>query len=357
MTPVTAATALTQLASYDAIIDARSEGEFAEDHVPGAVNWPVLNDAERVLIGTTYKQVNAFEAKKRGAALVAKNIALHIEANMLDKPRDWRPLVYCWRGGNRSSSFAHVLSKIGFKVELLEGGYREYRRALVANMAELPQQFQYRVVCGKTGSGKTRFLQALIDAGAQVLDLEALANHRGSVLGLKPGDVQPSQKLFETRVWQTLRGFDTTQPVIVESESKKVGAVQVPEALMAAMRASPCVTLDLPMEARVDLLMQEYDFFVSDKTSLHKRLDALVDLRGHDTVNRWKSWTSDTNDVNAFRQFVAESLTLHYDPIYLSSMQRNFANFTGAKQLVLADGNAATFASVVGELMGEVIQS
>jgi tRNA 2-selenouridine synthase len=351
MTPVTAGLALTQLSHYDTIIDARSEGEFAEDHLPGAVNWPVLNNAERVLIGTTYKQVNAFEAKKRGAALVAKNIAHHIEAHLIDKPRDWRPLVYCWRGGNRSGSFAHVLSKIGFKVELLEGGYREYRRALLAEMATLPKEFQYRVICGKTGSGKTRFLQALQDAGAQVLDLEALANHRGSVLGLKPGDVQPSQKLFETRVWQALRQFDRGAPVIVESESKKVGAVQVPEPLISAMRASPCVTLELPLAARVDLLMQEYDFFLTDRVSLHKRLDALIDLRGHATVARWKAWTSDAGNTAAFREFVAESLTLHYDPIYLSSMQRNFDQFEAAKQLVLADGSAATFGSRVGEVL------
>ena len=175
---ISALDALTQLGSFTEVIDARSEGEFAEDHLPGAINWPSLNNEERQLVGTEYKQISAFDAKKRGAALVAKNIARHLERDVIHKPRDWQPLVYCWRGGKRSGSLALILDQIGFNVTLVDGGYKAFRAALVADLSQLAAQFDYRVICGTTGSGKTRLLQALAMQGAQVLDLEALANHR-----------------------------------------------------------------------------------------------------------------------------------------------------------------------------------
>lgn len=330
MQSVPANEALARLEQYDAVIDVRSPGEFAEDHVPGALNWPVLDDEERRLVGTEYARISAFDAKKRGAALVSRNIARHLEAQVLDKPKGWRPLLYCWRGGNRSGAFATVLSRIGFKVEVLDGGYREYRRTVIAALQTLPQQFRYQVICGKTGSGKTQHLHQLRERGEQVLDLEGLANHRGSVLGLRPGDVQPSQKLFETRIWNALRGFDAQRAVFVESESRKVGAVQVPDALIESMRASPCILLEVPMEQRVDLLLKEYDFFVQDPQALHARLDALVALRGHETIARWKRWTAPPMDEENLRRFVRESLELHYDPMYVASMKRNFGQFEQA---------------------------
>ena len=183
----TAAEALANLGAFDTLIDARSPAEYALDHLPGAVNWPTLNDDERRIVGTEYKQVSAFEAQKRGAAMVARNIAAHIEREVMGKPKGWAPLVYCWRGGKRSGSLATVLAQIGFNVQVLDGGYQAWRRAVVAELGELPSKLQYRVVCGSTGSGKSRLLQVLREQGAQVLDLEALANHRGSVLGLVPG--------------------------------------------------------------------------------------------------------------------------------------------------------------------------
>ena len=212
---ITAAEALARLDEFSAVIDARSESEFALDRLPGAINWPVLTDAQRIQVGTEYKQVSPFVAQKRGAAMVARNIADHIERDVLDLPKDWKPLVYCWRGGKRSGSLALILGQIGFKVHLLEGGYREYRRAVMEALELLPARFNYRVICGSTGSGKSRLLQVLRSHGAQVLDLEALANHRGSVLGLVPGSPQPSQKQFDSRVWQTLREFDPARPVFV----------------------------------------------------------------------------------------------------------------------------------------------
>ncbi|MBE0587008.1 MAG: tRNA 2-selenouridine(34) synthase MnmH, partial [Hydrogenophaga sp.] len=279
-----ASEALSQLDRFDAIIDARTEDEHALDHVPGALNWPTLNNAERITIGTMYKQVNAFEAKKRGAALSARNIAAHIERDVLDKPRDWKPVVYCWRGGNRSGALATILGAIGFQVTLIEGGYKAWRAALVESLPGLATRLHYRVVCGPTGSGKTRLLQALADQGAQVLDLEALANHRSSVLGHIPGVPQPSQKRFDSLIWDALRRFDLARPVFIESESKKVGNVRVPDALIDAMRASPCIDLQLSDEERVALLLEDYDFFVQDSAHFCQRLEALTELRGKAVV-------------------------------------------------------------------------
>ena len=341
LVPVAAADALARLAEFSDVIDARSESEYALDCIPGALNWPSLNDAERILVGTEYKQVSPFVAQKRGAALVARNIANHIERHVLDKPKHWQPLVYCWRGGKRSGSLALVLSQIGFRVHILEGGYQQYRRAVLSALEVLPAQLQYRVVCGTTGSGKSRLLHALRDQGAQVLDLEALANHRGSVLGLVPGDKQPGQKQFESRVWDALRGFDATRPVFIESESKKVGDLRVPLALVERMRVSPCIQLDLALDARVALLIEDYSFFVSDTAAFCGRLDALRASRGHAVVNAWQ----EAARAGRTAEVVRELLLTHYDPNYLQSMKRNFANVTAPQLTLNWDGSAASLQS------------
>ncbi|HEV7821833.1 MAG TPA: tRNA 2-selenouridine(34) synthase MnmH, partial [Burkholderiales bacterium] len=189
---------VAQLADFDEIIDTRSESEFAEDHIPGAINCPVLTNEERVRVGTLYKQVSAFEAKKLGAVLVGRNIARHIETAFAQRPRGWRPLVYCWRGGGRSAALTHVLQEVGWHAARIEGGYKTFRRAVINDLAITPPHYRWCVVCGLTGSGKSRLLRALSQRGAQVLDLEALAAHRGSVLGNVPGAAQPAQKMFES---------------------------------------------------------------------------------------------------------------------------------------------------------------
>lgn len=324
---LTAAQALSSLATFDAVVDARTEDEHALDHVPGAVNWPTLNNQERIDIGTMYKQVNAFEAKKRGAALSARNIATHIEREVIDLPRDWKPLVYCWRGGNRSGALATILGAIGFQVTLIEGGYKAWRAALVGALPALARSFQYQVVCGPTGSGKTRLLQALAVQGAQVLDLEALACHRSSVLGHVPGLAQPSQKHFDTRIWAHLRELNPTLPVYVECESKKVGNVRVPDALIDAMRASPCIDVQLPDEARVALLLEDYDHFVEDSAHFIERLQALNDIRGQAVVERWSEWVA----CGQTPAVVHELLRDHYDPVYRQSIDRNFVQFAQAQ--------------------------
>ncbi len=347
--PVNASEVLCQLDAFDAIIDARSEDEFALDHLPGAVNWPTLDNAQRREVGTLYKQVSPFEARKLGAAVAARNIADHISQNLMDKPRSWAPLTYCWRGGQRSGSLSLVLDQIGFRVSIVQGGYKAFRAAMVADTERLAGLFDYQVVCGTTGSGKTRLLQALARAGAQVLDLEALANHRSSVLGAIPGLAQPSQKGFDTRVWDALRRFDPARPVFVESESRKVGNVAVPVALMDVMRSGgKCLNLLLTDAERVALLMEDYDYFVRNTDVFSSRLDALTEIRGKAVVLGWKT-AIQSGDLQTV---VQELLTLHYDPVYLQSMQRNFSRFSEAPALCPANRSDAAMDAVAAELVG-----
>jgi tRNA 2-selenouridine synthase len=323
LTPIAADQALQRLDSFSAVIDARSPSEWALDHLPGALNWPTLDDAQRAEVGTLYKQIGAFDARKRGAALAAANIAQHIDAHVRPLPKSWQPLVYCWRGGQRSGSLALVLSQIGFAVHLIEGGYKAFRAAMLTDMAAQVARLEWRVVCGPTGSGKTRLLQALADAGQPALDLEALAGHRSSVLGLPPGTRQPSQKHFEMRVWNALRQLPSGMAIWVEAESKKVGNVSVPDTLMQAMRASPCVDLQLPRAERVALLLEDYGHFVHDSEHFKARLDTLRPLRGGTCIDRWHELI----DAGQHANVVDELLTVHYDPGYAASTARNFAQF------------------------------
>jgi tRNA 2-selenouridine synthase len=351
LTSLPASEVIGRLHEFDTIIDARSEGEYAEDHLPGAINWPTLNNEERRDIGTLYKQVNAFEAKKRGAAIAARNIAGHIEREVIDKPKDWKPLAYCWRGGKRSGSLSLILSEIGFRVTLVEGGYKAFRAALVQDIVRLVTGLEWRVICGTTGSGKTRLLQALAAQGGQVLDLEALANHRSSVLGAIPGLAQPTQKRFDTLIWDVLRRLDRTRPVFIESESKKVGNVAVPSALIEAMRQSPCLNLVLPDAERVSLLLEDYDFFVKNIEHFCDRLQVLTEFRGKVVVEGWQA------SVRAGRiePVVHELLTQHYDPVYLQSMRRNFQQFEDAKTIAPDDHSTGAMSHLAQKILGETL--
>ncbi|MFS2002334.1 tRNA 2-selenouridine(34) synthase MnmH [Duganella sp. CT11-25] len=336
---------LLQLDSFDAIIDARSPSEYAIDHLPGAINAPVLDDEQRIRVGTMYKQIGSFEAKKVGAALVARNIANHIEQLWLDKPREWRPLVYCWRGGNRSGSMAHILAKVGWPVVQLDGGYKAFRAHVNAELEQAPT-LNFRVICGTTGSGKSRLLEMLHAQGAQVLDLEQLAAHRGSVLGDLPSQPQPSQKAFESSIWNRLRRFDPARPVFVESESKKVGNLRVPAALMDTMRASDCISLTLSRANRVRLLMEDYEHFLASPASLNEQLQHLTTLHGREKIARWHAMSN----AGQMAPLVEELLADHYDPAYLRSIDRNFIKFDQATPLELDDIDSAAFSAAALQL-------
>ena len=339
--------AVAQLAAFDSIIDVRSASEFAEDHVPGAISCPVLDDAERARIGTLHKTESAFAAKRAGAALVARNIARHLEGEFATKPRSWRPLVYCWRGGQRSSALVHVLSAIGWPARQLKGGYRAFRRQVVADLESLPQRLRLRIVCGPTGSGKSRLLRQLASCGAQVLDLEAIAQHRGSVLGALPETPQPSQKSFETLLWQALRSYDPGRPVFVESESRKVGQLRLPEALIRHMRAAHGLRLCLPHDARVRLLREEYAHYEVDVPALLQQLDCLVALHGHERIGQWKRLASEQRFTEVVRCLLDE----HYDPAYERSISRNFPHLGAAADVLVDDESEAAFARAAAALV------
>ena len=317
---------VTQAGEFDEIIDVRSPAEFAEDHIPGAVNCPVLSDEERARVGTLYKQESPFAAKKLGAALVARHIAEHIEGRFLDRPREWKPLIYCWRGGKRSGAMSHVLRQIGGHACALEGGYKSWRRHVVAELAELPRRFSFRVVTGATGSGKSRLLETLAAQGAQVLDLEALAAHKGSVLGGLPDEAQPSQKMFESRLLAVLRGLTFSRPVFVEAESRRIGRLQVPDALLETMRASPCLRIEASDAARVAFLIGDYDYFLADPAALREKLGCLRELQSGETLARWNALI----DARDWPALVAELLAQHYDPLYKRSQGKNYVCFPEA---------------------------
>jgi tRNA 2-selenouridine synthase len=329
---------------FDAIIDVRSPAEYAEDHVPGAISAPVLDDAERAEVGTMYKQVSPFDAKKAGASLISRNIARHIEDLFKGKDNTWHPLVYCWRGGKRSGAMAHILHEIGWNAETLEGGYKAYRRWVVQQLETLPARYDFRVIHGPTGSGKSRLLAAVRRAGAQVLDLEGLAAHRGSVLGNFPGRPQPSQKMFESLLLQDISNLQAEKPVYVEGESKKIGELQVPAALMDRMRASPCVVLETDLEVRVALLLDEYRHFLEDRKSLEAQLDCLVALHGRERIAEWKS-------IEDWRSLVRRLLVEHYDPAYRRSSTRNFAQLPHARSLRIARADDSAFATAAQSLL------
>jgi tRNA 2-selenouridine synthase len=324
---------LERLRGFDAILDARSPAEFAEDHLPGAISVPVLDDAERVLVGTVYKQQGAFEAKRIGAPIASRNIAHHIETLFAERPRSWRPLVYCWRGGGRSGSLTHVLRQVGWDAVRLEGGYKAFRRQVVADLEIMPQRLRFHVICGATGSGKSRLLEALAAAGAQALDLEALAAHRGSVLGELPDAPQPSQKSFETSLWSALAGFDPGRPVFVESESKKVGNLRVPDALITHMRAARCFRLEADAATRVELLMEDYAHFVARPEALAQKLDCLRNLHGAERIEQWKTHLAQ----GAWKELVGDLLESHYDPAYHRSLARNYRDAQSATPVEVRD--------------------
>jgi tRNA 2-selenouridine synthase len=336
---------VAQLDDFDEIIDVRSPAEFADDHIPGAISAPVLDNEERARIGTLYKQESPFVAKKAGAALIARNIARHLETQFADRPKRWRPLVYCWRGGQRSGAMAHILAQIGWSVGKLHGGYKAYRHHVLGELDRLPPLLDFRVICGPTGSGKSRLLLALASQGSQVLDLEVLAQHRGSLLGKLPGQDQPAQRMFETRIWNELRHFDPAEPVFVEAESRKIGNLCLPDTLLERMRAGHCLTLQAPLESRIALLMEDYRHFLAEPQALMTELERLTPLQGRQRIEAWRSLV----EQGDWEALVGDLLLQHYDPAYGRSTSHNFGT-APPQRLSLRDLSDTTLSEVARQL-------
>ncbi|HEU0188403.1 MAG TPA: tRNA 2-selenouridine(34) synthase MnmH [Gallionella sp.] len=322
---------LSQLGEFDEIVDVRTPAEFAEDHIPGAINCPVLSDEERITVGTLYKQVSPFEARKVGAALVANNIAHHLQTRFRDRPKSWHPLIYCWRGGQRSSAMSIILAQVGWAAQKLEGGYKAYRRDVLEKLEALPRSLTFRVICGPTGSGKSRLLAALANNGQQILDLEMLAGHRGSVLGKLPGQAQPSQKWFDSVLLQSMQKLDPARPVFVEAESNKIGQITLPPALIAAMHTSECLVLETPQPIRVAGLLEDYRHYLDNPEILIARLQSLQRFHGTKQLEHWSSLIH----AGDFATMVAELLTLHYDPSYFRATSQHFTQLDTARQIQL----------------------
>lgn len=305
-------------AAYDAIIDVRSPAEFAEDHIPGAINLPVLDDAERAEIGTLYVQTSKFLARRRGAALVARNIAVHLEGALSDRPGGFRPLVYCWRGGQRSGAMVTVMDQVGWPVTRLDGGYQTWRRRVLSRLYDAdpdphPGAREPRLVLldGPTGAGKTAVLGLLAERGVQVLDLEGLARHRGSLFGAMEGP-QPAQRLFESRLTTALDAFDPARPVVVEAESSRIGRLTLPPRLWAAMKAAPRIALIAPLEDRAGFSLQAYAALASDPAGLDEALSRLPVRHGRARIAHWRAMAAS----GELASLIADLLEVHYDPAY-----------------------------------------
>jgi tRNA 2-selenouridine synthase len=341
------AAALADIAQFDSIIDVRSPSEFGLDRLPGAVNFPVLSDAQRAEVGTIYRQRSPFEARRLGASYVARNIASHLASGWRHRARDWKVLVYCWRGGERSASIVHVLARVGWRASRLQGGYRAFRHRVIEDLAQLPARLRLRVLCGPTGSGKSRLLHHLRGLGAQVLDLESLAVHRGSVLGAWPDQAQPSQKAFETRLWWQLRQLDPGREVYVESESRRIGRLQLPDEMLLAMRSASCVNLDMPIERRVEWLRRDYAHLETSAQAVCAHLDCLGDVHSRDTIRAWKAMAVD----GQWQQLVERLLIEHYDPTYRRSLGRNFQVRADADRVKIEADSEADFRRAALELL------
>ncbi|MGB3146261.1 MAG: tRNA 2-selenouridine(34) synthase MnmH [Paracoccaceae bacterium] len=304
---------LTALAAhgFDSIIDARSPAEYAEDHLPGAINLPVLDDEERARVGTIYKQQSPFLARKVGAALVARNAAQHLEGPLADLPGGWRPLVYCWRGGQRSGSFASILAQVGWRVELLQGGYKAWRALVVAELNDRPLCAPVRVLSGYTGTAKTEVLAHLARRGVQTIDLEGLANHRGSLFGHR-SDGQPSQKAFENSLALLLANLDPSRPLVVEAESSRIGAVALPKQLWKAMVAAPRISIEAPLAERARYLTRAYGDLVADPARLQRTIENLRPLHPAERITEWLGQAG----TGAFEALATGLMQEHYDRRY-----------------------------------------
>ncbi|WP_172328609.1 tRNA 2-selenouridine(34) synthase MnmH [Mangrovicoccus sp. HB161399] len=336
---------------HDDVIDVRSPAEFAEDHVPGAINLPVLDNEERAKVGTIYKQESRFGARKIGAALVIRNIARHLETELADRPAPWRPMVYCWRGGQRSGTFTWLLREVGWRAGQVDGGYRTYRRLVAAMLHDTPLPHRFVVLSGMTCTAKTALLEELARDGMQVLDLEGLARHRGSVFGGHAADPQPAQKMFESRIAQVLTGFDPSRPVVVEAESSKIGDCLVPPRLWERMCGAPRVEISAPLEQRSEFFLTAYADLVADPDGFCATLDKLVRLQGHERVSAWQGLVRQ----GAFRQVAAELMELHYDPRYARSEARH--GNVAAAEMHLASLAPAGLRSASADLAAAILHA
>ena len=347
MTPFSLVTlADLQTLTADTIIDVRAPAEYAEDHIPGAINLPVLDDAQRAEVGTIYTQDSPFHARKIGGALVAQNTAHHLQTALSGYDGAWQPLVYCWRGGQRSGAFATILDQVGWRVQILKGGYQSYRRAIVKTLYDDPLSHRIVLIEGGTGTAKTALLQHLAASGAQILDLEGLAAHRGSLFGSIALD-QPSQKMFETRIAGALAPLDPTKITFVEAESSKIGERMIPPSLWAQMITADRIHITAPLSARSEFLCRAYADLTEDKTHLEDLIDQLRPYHSGTQISVWQDQVSAAD----WHSLAEGLIALHYDPRYTKSAERRAP---AAHRFDLTDLTDATLVQTAATLVEKI---
>ncbi|MDJ0837201.1 MAG: tRNA 2-selenouridine(34) synthase MnmH [Acidobacteriota bacterium] len=292
------------------IIDARSPGEFNEDHIPGAVNVPMLDNEQRAEIGTLHRE-NVFEARKLGAMYAVEAIRQFLDSDLIrNAKKNTAMLIYCARGGMRSGSLATVLAQIGFTVFRLDRGYKAYR-AYVLDKLKQPLPGPVHVLYGYTGSSKTRVLQALASK-VNVLDLEGCARHRGSLLGDLIGVPQPTQRGFESALADTVQGFDPRKPTLLEGESRKIGKVNLNDGLWQQLKKARPLWLEIPRSQRVAFILRDYHDLMENPDVLARKFERL---------SRYlpKARTAELQELlenKSWPLFVERLLEWHYDPLY-----------------------------------------
>ena len=304
---------------FDTIIDVRSPLEFIEDHIVGAINCPVLSDLERQKVGTIYKKESSFKAKIIGSSLTAKNIAFHIENKFMEKKGSWQPLIYCWRGGQRSKAFSIVLSEVGWRTNQLKGGYKEYRNQVINFLDNIGPKLKITLISGKTGSAKTKILKSIENEGGQILDLEGLANHKGSLLGKIPDLIQPSQKFFESLIFNKIQKLNLKDKIYIEAESSKIGNIHIPKSIWKKMIKSPRIEISANVELRAKFLVSDYDYMCNNPTLINPIIKGLKNRLSKELFDEW------TNLIDRKKWFdlTKSFLENHYDPSYSSNTIKN----------------------------------
>jgi len=304
---------------FDTIIDVRSPLEFAEDHIVGAINCPVLSDLERQKVGTIYKKESSFKAKIIGSSLTAKNIAFHIENNFMEKKGSWQPLIYCWRGGQRSKAFSIVLSEVGWRTNQLKGGYKEYRNQVINFLDNIGPKLKITLISGKTGSAKTKILKSIENEGGQILDLEGLANHKGSLLGKIPDLIQPSQKFFESLIFNKIQNLNLKDKIYIEAESSKIGNIHIPKSIWKKMIKSPRIEISANVELRAKFLVNDYDYMCNDPTLINPIIKGLKNRLSKKLFDEWTNLIDKKKWFDLTKSFLEN----HYDPSYSSNTIKN----------------------------------
>ncbi len=237
------------------LLDVRTPAEFERGHIPGALNFPLFSNEERVIIGTLYKQEGKDAAVQKGLEIVGPKLAdFAKQAKKLAKNKEI--MLHCWRGGMRSGSMAWLLETAGLRPKVLVGGYKAYRQSIFKTFDE--RKLKLKILSGRTGSGKTLILQAMQQKGHQIIDLEGLANHKGSSFGAIGESPQPKTEHFENLLHQAIMSLDPSQTIWVENESRGIGSVYIPEGFWNQMLQAPIVNISIPDKNRLDILTEIY---------------------------------------------------------------------------------------------------